>query len=111
MTSVSPLSNVLVKGLYGDHEGKKEDDLIKIKEIKNLLIVQIVQYKNSSSQIKESSIDGLSLPLEALKVNSNNDSRILWCGPKNWILVSQKKNLLQVIQKSFSKNDFALTDL
>ena len=111
MTPISPLENVLKKGLYGDHEGKDEDKLIKVKEIKNLLIVQIVQYKNSSSQIKETSIDGLSLPLEALKVNSNNDSRILWCGPKNWILVSQKKNLLQVIQKSFSKNDFALTDL
>ena len=111
MTSLSPLKNVLKKGLYGDHEGKSEDKLTKVKEIKNLLIVQIAQYKNSSSQIKEISIDGLSLPLEVLKVNSNNSSRILWCGPKNWILVSQKKNLLQVIQKSFSKNDFALTDL
>ena len=111
MTPISPLENVLKKGLYGYHEGKDEDKLTKVKEIKNLLIVQIVQYKSSSLKIKETSIDGLSLPLEALKVNSNNDSRILWCGPKNWILVSQKKNLLQVIQKSFSKNDFALTDL
>ena len=111
MTSISPLKNVLKKGLYGDHEGKSEDKLIKVKEIKNLLIVQIVQYKNSSSQLKETSIDGLSLPVEVLKVNSNNDSRILWCGPKNWLLISKKKDLLQVIQKSFSKNDFALTDL
>tara|TARA_B100001250_G_scaffold203202_1_gene174256 strand:+ start:43 stop:630 length:588 start_codon:yes stop_codon:yes gene_type:complete len=111
MTSISPLENVLKKGLYGDHEGKSESKLIKVKEIKNLLIVQIVQYKNSSSQVKDASIDGLSLPHETLKVNSNNDSRILWCGPKNWLLVSQKKNLLQIIQKSFSENDFALTDL
>ncbi len=111
MTSISPLENVLKKGLYGDYEGKSEDKLIKVKEIKNLLIVQIVQYKNSSSQVKDASIDGLSLPHETLKVNSNNDSRILWCGPKNWLLVSQKKNLLQIIQKSFSENDFALTDL
>ena len=111
MTSISPLENVLKKGLYGDHEGKGEDKLTKVKEIKNLLIVQIVQYKNSSSQVKETSIDGLSLPHEALKVNSNNDSRILWCGPKNWLLVSKKKDLLQIIQKSFSENDFALTDL
>ena len=111
MTSISPLKNVLKKGLYGDHEGKSEDKLTKVKEIKNLLIVQIVQYKNSSSQVKDASIDGLSLPHETLKVNSNNDSRILWCGPKNWLLVSQKKNLLQIIQKSFSENDFALTDL
>ena len=111
MTLISPLENVLKKGLYGDHEDKSEDKLIKVKEIKNLLIVQIVQYKNSSSQVKETSIDGLSLPHEALKVNSNNDSRILWCGPKNWLLVSKKKDLLQIIQKSFSEDDFALTDL
>ena len=111
MTSISPLENVLKKGLYGDHEGKSEGKLIKVKEIKNLLIVQIVQYKNSSSQVKDASIDGLSLPHEALKVNSNNDSRILWCGPKNWLLVSKKKDLLQTIQKSFNENDFALTDL
>ena len=111
MTSISALENVLKKGLYGNHEDKSEDKLTKVKEIKNLLIVQIVQYKNSSSQVKETSIDGLSLPHEALKVNSNNDSRILWCGPKNWLLVSKKKDLLQIIQKSFSENDFALTDL
>ena len=94
MTSISPLVNVLKKGLYGDHEGKSEDKLTKVKEIKNLLIVQIVQYKKSTSQVKETIIDGLSLPHEALKVNSNNDSRILWCGPKNWLLVSKKKDLL-----------------
>ena len=111
MTSISPLENVLKKGLYGDYEGKDEDKLTKVKEIKNLLIVQIVQYKNSSSQLKETTIDGLSFPNEALKVNSNNDSRILWCGPKNWLLVSKKTDLLQIIQKSFNENDFALTDL
>ena len=111
MTSISPLENILKKGLYGDHEDKSEDKLTKVKEIKNLLIVQIVQYKNSSSQVKETSIDGLSLPHEVLKVNSNNDSRLLWCGPKTWLLVSKKKDLLQIIQKSFSENDFALTDL
>ena len=111
MTPISPLENVLKKGLYGDHEGKDEDKLIKVKEIKNLLIVQIVQYKNSSSQIKDVSIDGLSLPHEALKVTANSDSRILWCGPKNWLLASNKKDLLQTVQKSFTENDFAVTDL
>jgi len=111
MKSISPLENVLKKGLYGDHEDKNESNLTKVKEIKNLLIVQIVQYKNSSSQIKDVSIDGLSLPHEALKVTANSDSRILWCGPKNWLLVSNKKDLLQTVQKSFSENDFAVTDL
>jgi len=111
MTSIPPLENVLKKGLYGDYEGKSEDKLTKVKELKNLLIVQIVQYKNSSVQIKEINIDGISLPQEVLKVNSNKDSRILWCGPKNWLLVSNKKDLLEVIQKSFSESDFAITDL
>ena len=111
MTSISPLENILKKGLHGDHEGKDEDKLTKVKEIKNLLIVQIVQYKNSSLKIKETSIDSLSLPCKELKVNCNKDTRILWCGPKNWLLVSKKKDLLQNIQKSFSENDFAVTDL
>ncbi len=111
MKSISPLENVLKKGLYGDHEDKNENNLTKIKEIKNLLIVQIVQYKNSSLQIEDISIDGLSLSHEALKVIANNDSRILWCGPKNWLLVSNKKDLLPIVQKSFTENDFAITDL
>ena len=111
MTSISPLKHVLKKGLFGDYEGKNEDNLTKIKEIKNLLIVQIVQYKNSSSQIKDINIDGLTLPYEVLKVNSNSDNRILWCGPKNCLLVSKKKDLLSNIQKTFNKNDFAVTDL
>ena len=85
--------------------------MTKVKEIKNLLIVQIVLYKNSSSQIKDVSIDGLSLPHEALKVTANSDSRILWCGPKNWLLVTKKKNLLSIIKKSFNETDFAVTDL
>ena len=43
MTSISPLANVLKKGLYGNYEGKSEDKLTKVKEIKNLSIVQIAQ--------------------------------------------------------------------
>ena len=111
MTLISPLANVIKKGLFGDYEDKNEDSLIKIKEIKNLLIVQIVQYKNSSSQIKDVNIDGLRVPCEALKVNCNNESRILWCGPKNWLFISKKKDLIKNIQKILSANDFAVTDL
>jgi len=111
MTTISPLNNILKKGLFGDHEGKNDVKLIKIKEITNLLIVQIAQYKNSSHQIENLNIDGLNLPNGALKVICNNDSRILWCGPKNWLLVSKKKDLLQILNKSFSETDFAVTDL
>ena len=111
MTSISPLQNVLKKGLYGDYKEKNSDNLIKIKEAKDLLIVQIVQYKNSSLQIKDMNIDGLKFSEEALKVNSNKDIRVLWFGPKNWLFVSNKKDLLKNIQKHFDQKEFAITDL
>ena len=111
MTSISALENIHNKGLFGDHEDKNETELLKIFERKNLLIVQIVQFKNSSSLIKEINIDGLNFIDEAQKVSSNNDTRILWCGPKNWLLTSKKKDLIKTIQKTFNENDFAITDL
>jgi|TARA_B100000678_G_C18129389_1_gene470017 sarcosine oxidase subunit gamma len=111
MTSISPLANVIKKGLFGDYEGKNENDLIKIREIESLSIFQIVQYKNSSLQIKDISIDDLSLTNETLKTNCNNETRILWCGPKNWILISKKKDLSDNMKKIFNENDFAITDL
>ena len=111
MTSISALENVFKKGLFGDYEDKNENQLVKIQERKNLLIVQIVQYKNSSTLIKDIDIDGLNLTSETLKVISNNDTRILWCGPKNWLLVSTKKDLLITIKQSLKEMDFAVTDL
>ena len=111
MTSISALENIHNKGLFGDHEDKNETELLKIFERKNLLIVQIVQFKNSSSSIKEINIDGLNFINEAQKVSSNNDTRILWCGPKNWLLTSKKKDLIKTIQKTFNESDFAITDL
>ena len=111
MTSISALENIHNKGLFGDYEGKNETGLLKIFERKNLLIVQIVQFKNSSSSIKEINIDGLNFIDEAQKVSSNNDTRILWCGPKNWLLTSKKKDLIKTIQKTFNQSDFAITDL
>ena len=111
MTSISALENIHNKGLFGDHKGKNETELLKIFERKNLLIVQIIQFKNSSSSIKEINIDGLNFIDEAQKVSSNNDTRILWCGPKNWLLTSKKKDLIKTIQKTFNESDFAITDL
>ena len=111
MNSQSALSNVHSKGLYGDYEGKNEDNLLKISERKNLLITQIVQYQNSKFLLDSIDIDGLRFKNEALSVTSNNDTRILWNGPKNWLLVSTKKNLFKDILDVFNEVDFAITDL
>ena len=111
MTSISALENVHEKGLFGDHENKNDDNLIKVSESKNLVIFQIVQYKNSSISTKDINIEGLNLNDETSSVSSNNDTRILWCGPKNWLLVSSKKDLLKSIYTSLKETDFAITDL
>ena len=111
MKSISALENIHEKGLFGDHENKNNGSLIKILEKKNLIIFQIAQYKNSSISIKDINIEGLNLNDEASSVSSNNDTRILWCGPKNWLLTSSKKDLLKSIYTSLKETDFAVTDL
>ena len=111
MSLISALANVHFTGQFGDHEGKNENDLLKISEIKNLLIVQIVQYKNSTVVVENIDINGLKLKDEPLKVANNNDTRILWNGPKNWLLVSTKKDLVKNISQNFKDTDFAITDL
>ena len=111
MTSISVLTNVHFKGLFGDHEGKNEKDLLNLSENKNLLIIQIVKYKNSSTSINDIKIDNLNLKNETLNISSNNDTRILWNGPNNWLLVSTKKELLKEIIEKFDEINFAVTNL
>ena len=111
MSLISALANVHSIGQFGDHEDKNDNNLLKISEIKNLLIVQIAQYKNSTVSFENIDIDGLRLKDKPLNVSNNNDTRILWNGPKNWLLVSTKKDLLKNISQNFKETDFAVTNL
>ena len=111
MTVISALQNVHIEGSFGNFENKSENELLKIKELKNLLIVQIVQYKNSSITIDDINFNNLKFVNQAQKVVSNENIRVLWNSPNNWLLVSHKKELLKEIYSTFNENDFAVTDL
>ena len=111
MKVISALQNVHVEGSFGNFENKSENELLKIKELKNLLIVQIVQYKNSSIKIDDINFNNLKFVNQAQKVVSNENIRVLWNSPNNWLLVSHKKELLKEIYSTFNENDFAVTDL
>ena len=111
MTAISPLQSVHKKGLFGDHHKKNEKDLLNITEIKNLNVVQIVQYKNSKINLKSMNIDGLELSLQNSKVTSNQDTRILWSAPKTWLVLSKKEDIVKNIKEECSNANFATTDI
>ena len=111
MTVISALQNVHVEGSFGNFENKSENELLKIKELKNLLIVQVVQYKNSSIIIDEINFNNLKFVNQSQTVVSNENIRVLWNSPNNWLLISNKKELLNEIYNTFNENDFAVTDL
>ena len=111
MTVISALQNVHVEGSFGNFENKSENELLKIKELKNLLIVQVVQYKNSSIKIDDINFNNLKFVNQSQTVVSNENIRVLWNSPNNWLLISNKKELLKEIYSTFNENDFAVTDL
>ena len=56
-------------------------------------------------------IDGLNLRDNPSLVSSKDSTRILWNGPRNWLLVSKNKDILNEIEQKFNDNEFAVTDI
>ena len=111
MTGISPLQNFHKKGLFGDHHKKNESDLLQISEVKNLNIIQVVRYKKSKFQLRELDIDGIKFPEVSSTANSNENTRILWNGPNNWLILSFKENIFNIIEKKCGVENFAVTDV
>ena len=111
MSSISALNVIHNKGLFGDHEGKNDDELLKLSELSDFLIIQIVKYKSSVTTIKNIKLDDLNLNNEALNISCNTNTRILWNGPNNWLLVSSKKEILEEINEKLVDTDFAVTNI
>ena len=114
MSGVPPLRDIHKKGVFGNHHKQEESHLLKISENSKLKIFQIVKYKKS--KIEPNSIDGLKLPTTSLTVNSNldltyNQTRVIWSGPRTWIVTSSKPDIIDMVKESFNKEDFAVTDL
>ena len=110
MTNISPLNFVHKTGKFGDHDGKQENDLLKVKEVNGLLIFQIAKYKNSTFDISKVKIDGLNLP-STLRSSSNSNTRILWVGPDNWLVFSSSLDLIKKEKQQFNETDFAITNI
>ena len=111
MTAVTPLEFIHKKGIFGDHHKKNEKDLLQISEVKNLAIIQIVQYKRSKIQLGTIQIEGLGFPIENSKVESNKETRILWSAPRTWFVISKKENIINNIKEKCTDENFAITDI
>jgi len=111
MTAISPLESIHKKGLFGDHQKKDETELLQISEIKNLIIVQLLQYKKSKIELKNIKINNLELPKENSTVVANNDTRILWSSPRTWLIISHEQNIFEEVNKNCTEDNFAITDI
>ncbi len=111
MTAITALEFIHKKGIFGDHHKKNEKDLLQISEVKNLAIIQIVQYKRSKIQLGAIQIEGLGFPIENSKVESNKETRILWSAPRTWFVISKKENIINNIKEKCTDENFAITDI
>ena len=110
MTNTTPLNFVHKVGKFGDNDKKNQNNILKVSEINELLIFQIVQYNKSSFNVSKIRLDGLSFP-SSLKSTSNSNTRILWIGPNNWLVFSSVLDLLEKEKNQFNEAEFAITDI
>lgn len=114
MSSLNINSSALINdhqiGSFGNYQNKEKNDLLIIKELKNLSIYQIAKFKSSKANVDSVIIDGLNLPKKYPDVSYNNDTRILWIGPDICMVVSSDKGIKEKLS-SINADDFAVTDL
>jgi len=110
MTNTTPLNFVHKVGKFGDNDKKNQNNILKVSEINELLIFQIVQHNKSSFNVSKIRLDGLSFP-SSLKSTSNSNTRILWIGPNNWLVFSSVLDLLEKEKNQFNEAEFAITDI
>tara|TARA_B100000795_G_scaffold107458_1_gene79350 strand:+ start:4236 stop:4823 length:588 start_codon:yes stop_codon:yes gene_type:complete len=111
MTRITPLETIANTGLFGNFVGKNKDKLIRISEISNVKIYQIVQYKISKLNTSLLQIDNQIFSTQPGSVSANSATRIQWNGPKVWTVISNNKNIYDQIISSCPEEDFAVTDL
>ena len=111
MSGISPLESIHKKGLFGDHHKKDKNELLTIRELKNINIIQIFHHKNSKINLNKINIDGLELSAKTSKVTSNENTRILWNAPSTWFVISKKTNILNSINEKCDDDNFAVTNI
>ena len=111
MTAVTSLEHIHKKGRFGNSHKKDGKNLLQISEVKDLTIIQLVQYKKSKIEPSAIKIGDLDLPLESPKVTTNKETRILWNAPRTWLVISSKENIINLIKEKCDDENFAITDI
>ena len=111
MIAVTSLEHIHKKGRFGNYQKQSGKNLLQISEVKNLAIIQLVQYKKSKIQPNTIKLEDLELPIDNPKVTANKETRILWGAPRTWLIISRKKNIIRNIKDKCDHENFAVTDI
>ena len=111
MIAVTSLEHIHKKGRFGNYQKQSGKNLLQISEVKNLAIIQLVQYKKSKIQPNTIKLEDLELPIDNPKVTANKETRILWSAPRTWLIISRKKNIIRNIKDKCDHENFAVTDI